>query len=165
MSEKYIQGHHGDVALTRLPGEHQVARFTEHYTAYLETAREDERSSKKLGTLLQIIGVLVALVGLVGLGGPPTIQVGPEGLTFIQLIQLVPGPLMTLGFFLVTIGAWIGQKGADPTLCAELYLVRAWRIKMPCGHDCDEPLVVRATGADTFHLALASEPAGDTTAA
>lgn len=165
MSEKYIQGHHGDVTLTQLPGEHEVARFTEHYTAYLETARKDEQSSKRLGTLLQIIGILVALVGLVGLGGPLTIQVGPEGLTFIQMIQLIPGPLMTLGVFLVSIGAWIGQKGADPVLCAELYLVRAWRIKMPCGHDCDESLVIRATGADTFHLALASEAGGDSTEA
>ncbi|WP_109514265.1 hypothetical protein [Pseudomonas ovata] len=165
MSDKYIRGYHGDVVLAALPCEHEVACFTEHYTAYLETAREDEQSSKNLGTLLQIIGVLLALVGLVGLGGPSTIQVGPGGLTFIQLIQLFPGPLMTLGFFLITIGAWIGQKGADPALGAEEYLLKAWRIKMSCGHYCEEPLVVTATAPDTFGFALASETAGDTASA
>lgn len=157
MSQKYISGHHGDIVLGELPGEYTFADFTENYMGYLQTAMDDEKSSKTLGVVLQIVAAVIIFVGLIGLGGPSVIQVGPSGPTLFEMIQILPGPIISVGFFLLTIGGWVAMQGADPVMNEELYLLRAWRIKLSCGHDCEQALLVKLIAPDTFRIAFATE--------
>lgn len=159
MSQKYISGHHGDIVLGELPGEYTFSEFTENYMAYLQAALDDEKSSRTLGMILQIIAVVIMFVGFIGLAGPSVIQVGPSGPTFFEMIQIFPGPIISIGFFLLSIGSWIAMQGADPVMNEELYLLRAWRIKMSCGHDCEQALLVKLIAPNTFRIAIATESA------
>lgn len=158
MSDKYIRGYHGSIVLNELPGEYEVPWFTEDYAAYLQAALDDERSNKNLGRFFYIIAALFVLVGLTGAGGPSTIRIGPDGLTFFDMIRITSGPLISIGLLFATISSWLGFQRADPTMDAESYLLQAWRMKMPDGRYCDQALVVTPIAPGTFHIALAPEP-------
>lgn len=158
MSDKYIRGSNGNVVLTDLPGEYEVPWFTENYRAYLQAALDDETSNRNLGRFFYILAAVFVLVGLTGAGGPSTIRIGPDGLTFFDMIRIISGPLISGGLLFATIGSWLGFQRADPTMDAESYLLKAWRMKMPGGRYCDQALVVTLITPGTFRIALAPEP-------
>ncbi|MDO7929173.1 hypothetical protein Q6A51_20515 [Pseudomonas sp. KFB-139] len=124
------------VVVDTLPCELVVAGFAEEYAQYLEHYKNTGQNPLSLPFLL--LGISAWLMILVGFF---TIVFGPEvisydsqtGPTFGQIIQIYPGPIVSVGVLLLTIGKFFDSDSSGALLTPELFLLAFYELQLPEG--------------------------------
>lgn len=121
------------VAVDKLPCEFHVDGFADEYALHLEIHNSAPASVGALicCAILLIVGALIALLGgLTIVFGPRTVTYNAlTGPSLLQFIQLVPGPIFTVGGLMVGVAAFIDNHNGKPPFAPEVYLLLFYELQ------------------------------------
>lgn len=117
------------LVVSDLPCELVVDGFVDQYSFYLENF--EGTSGPAVTVLFRLISCLIILVGGATLVlGPSTVSYSlMTGPTLMELIQMVPGPIITVGFLLLAISNAIDNQNNAP-LTPEQFLLKFYEVKL-----------------------------------
>jgi len=145
----------GEVNVHQVPGEVAVPGFIEAYLAYLSTEKETDSAPVILTSLLlSLIGLLLFVVGgAFIIFGPDTVRIDYlTGLTFLQFLQLYPGPIASVGVLVYGISTFLRSSGIVEPMIPEQFLTANYDLKLPEGIDDDKPLAITYVGDGVFRI-------------
>ncbi|WP_024676196.1 hypothetical protein [Pseudomonas syringae] len=145
----------GKVIVHQVPGEVAVPDFVEEYSAYLSAEKEIDSAQVILTSLLlRLIGLLLLVVGgAFIIFGPRTVRIDyATGLTFLQFLQLYPGPIASVGMLVYGISSFLRSSGIDEPMIPEQFLTTNYDLKLPEGIDDDKPLAITYVGDGVFRI-------------
>ena len=151
MQEKESKDLKWEVMVDSLPGDYVVETFSEDYSAHIES-KEVREPAGFLGFIGFLIGAVLCLVGFFTIiFGPSTVMVSMlRGPTFIQFIQLYPGPIFSLGAIIIGVAKWISRPG--PVLTPEAYLLHYYSVVGQDATELNEKIVAEYKGENTFYI-------------
>ncbi|MDD2047011.1 hypothetical protein [Pseudomonas putida] len=140
-----------EVMVGSLPGDYVVETFSDDYSAHIESKKLGEPAGF-LSFIGFLIGAVLCLVGFLTLiFGPSTVMVSMlRGPTFIQFIQLYPGPIFSLGAIIIGITSWTLKP--ETVMTPEAYLLHYYSVVCPDSTELNEKIVAEYKGENTFHL-------------
>ncbi|KPX42782.1 hypothetical protein RA263_04445 [Pseudomonas syringae pv. tagetis] len=143
----------GEVIVRQVPGEVAVPGFIKEYSAYLSAEKKTD-SAPVILTLLRLIGLLLLVVGGVFIiFGPGTVRINYlTGLTFLQFLQLYPGPIASVGVLVYGISNFLRSSGIEEQMIPEQFLTANYCLKLPEGIDDDKPLAITYVGNEVFRI-------------
>lgn len=148
------------VAVGNLPCDFHVDGFEGEYAMYLERRNYTPESTGTILCygLLIVGGLFMALVGaLTILFGPDTVSYSRlTGPTLMQLVQLYPGPLFTLGALMVGVGNYLSNLNGEPPLPPEGYLLTFYEMQFSDMPDDPAQVSLVYLDGDAFHISLRS---------
>ncbi|MFJ4155338.1 hypothetical protein ACIPZF_11080 [Pseudomonas sp. NPDC089752] len=146
-SEELVQK---EIKLNASAQDYEIPGFSRDYAAYLESCDE---GAGFFGGLVMAIGAMIALLGLA------TVVFGPEtitysrltGPTFIQYIQMYPGPIFSVGGILVASGTHIYAKRA---VTREVFMLSRYKLITGDGEDVSGKVQLRYLEGDNFNISI-----------
>ncbi|RMR60996.1 MULTISPECIES: hypothetical protein [Pseudomonas] len=122
------------VRVEKVPCELVVAGFVNEYSQYLEQERGVERTSRSTCyMLLRVTSWLMILVGVFTIMfGPETLSYSSQtGPTFLQLIQIYPGAIVSIGALLFVISKFFDCTHSGTPLTPERFLLVFYELQLP----------------------------------
>lgn len=142
------------ITVSSLPGDCIVEGFAAAYVAYVDDRPGEDSTSVFFRLTLMALGLVIGFVGAITLVfGPSTITYNiASGLTPYQMIQVYPGPIFTLGAFLIAISSHLENIARQSVLAPEAFVRELCSFIGPDGTDYNEKIIIRYLGNDTFHI-------------
>jgi hypothetical protein len=133
-----------EVDFESLPEEKEVPRFESRYEAY---CRESKTTKVIANVVMCVAGLMVFVGGCFLVFGPSTVMVNRfSGPTFIQFLQLYPGPIVSFGALLAFLGAKLVPDNHTP----ETYMLTYYGLKGE--EEWGKPLKVDHVKGDLFRF-------------
>lgn len=121
------------VKVETVPCKLVVAGFVDEYSQYLEREKVTDKKLRYICFMLfGITSWLMILVGgLTSMFGPETISYSPQtGPTFVQLIQIYPGAILSIGVLLFVVSRFFDCASRTP-LSPERFLLAFYNVQLP----------------------------------
>lgn len=138
-----------EIQLTSSDDVYQMPGFSERYAEHLQTSVEGAIYFR----ILSYVGLAIMAVGLVTMiFGPSTITYSTfNGPTFLQYVQMYPGPIATVGGLVQVCSNALYAKRSLP---AEVFARSLFRFIGPAGDDVTELANICYLGGDDFNVSL-----------
>lgn len=138
-----------EVDVSNLPIEKEIPCFESRYGEY---CRERKAGKVVANIIMSVAAVFVFVGGCFLIFGPSTIMVNSlSGPTFIQFLQLYPGPIVSLGGILAFLGAKVVPADHSP----ETYMLTHYDLKGE--EEWDRPVKVDHIEGNVFRFDHYSE--------
>ncbi|MFJ4144970.1 hypothetical protein [Pseudomonas sp. NPDC089734] len=124
------------ITVNELPCELVVAGFADEYSAYLEQYRSREPVTGSLVSLLLSLAawMLIVVGGVTIIFGPNSVTYNLRaGPTFLQFIQIYPGPIVSVGSLLLALCKHMDDSFSTEPLTPELFLLTFYDVQLPDG--------------------------------
>ncbi|MBX8556261.1 hypothetical protein K5D43_17465 [Pseudomonas cichorii] len=149
----------GNVVIDKLPCELVVAGFFEEYSQYLALYKSTEQSPVSLLSLFFyfLSWLMIVVGGFTLFFGPETISYSSRtGPSFLQFIQIYPGPIVSVGFFLLAFGKYVDVDSSVALLAPERFLVAFYALHLPEGLENRGEISIEHVDGDLFRITCVS---------
>lgn len=139
-----------EIRLTASAGDYHVSGFSEDYADYVNGCDGNAIYS---GGLMMVMGLVIALLGFGALVlGPETITYNRvTGPTWLQYLQMYPGPIFSVGGVLFALGTHLYARRA---VSWEVFLLSCYNLIAPDGKDVTGEVELRYLGGDNFTITI-----------